>query len=123
MNLALPADLPRMDPVLELALFRALQESLTNVYRYSGSPVVDIQMYIQDREVNLVVRDYGRGIPVSTLDQFRKNGSGVGVGLTAMRQRMEELGGELTISSDHNGTKLKATAPLSKKSEHAHQVA
>jgi len=111
-NLELPSDLPRLPPALELVLFRALQESLTNVHRYSDSSRVDIQVQLDAETVSLQVRDYGRGIPAEVIQMFQENGTGVGVGLAAMRARMNEAGGKLAILSDANGTTVHATIPI-----------
>jgi len=80
LRLELPDGLPRLTPALELALFRALQESLTNVHRYSGSSSVDIKVTMDAQSIVLIVRDYGRGIPEEILRNFHEHGSGVGVG-------------------------------------------
>jgi len=111
-HLELPSNLPRLSPALELVLFRALQESLTNVHRYSESSRVDIQVRLDADEVSLQVRDYGRGIPAEVMRMFQEKGTGVGVGLAAMRARMSESGGTLAISSDTNGTMVQATIPI-----------
>jgi two-component system, NarL family, sensor histidine kinase UhpB len=122
-TLTFSCEIPPMEPSLDLALFRALQERLTNVYRYSGSPRVDVRIALDDKKITLEVQDYGRGIPLETMKRFSEDGSGVGVGLAAMRQRMEELGGTLVISSDLNGTKVQATAPILRRTDtdsHSH---
>jgi len=113
-RLEIPEHLPRLMPALELALFRALQESLTNVHRYSGSSSVDIDVTVEAGSVVLTIRDYGRGIPNGIVKKFRENGSGVGVGLSGMRERMNELGGSLEIESDKGGTVVVARLPFSK---------
>jgi signal transduction histidine kinase len=111
-HLELPSDLPRLLPAVELVLFRALQESLTNVHRYSASSRVDIQVQLDAEAVSLQVRDYGRGIPAEIIQMFQENGTGVGVGLAAMRARTNEAGGKLAISSDTHGTTIQATIPI-----------
>ena len=116
-RLGFPEDLPRLVPALELALFRALQESLTNVHRHSGSSSVKIDVTTDVESIVLAVRDYGRGISQEILRNFREHGSGVGVGLSGMRERMKELGGNLEIASDHTGTTVTATLPLSEPQE------
>lgn len=113
-RLDLPPELLRLTPALELALFRALQETLTNVHRYSGSPSVDIEVTVDSEAVVLAVRDYGRGIPEDIVRKFREHRPGVGVGLSGMRERMLELGGSLEISADKEGTLVCARVPLSK---------
>src|SRR6185437_3881603 len=75
------SDLPRLLPSVELVLFRALQESLTNVHRYSASSRVDIQVQLDAEKISLQVRDYGRGIPADVIQMFQEKGTGVGVGL------------------------------------------
>ena len=111
-HLELPSDLPRLLPSVELVLFRALQESLTNVHRYSASSRVDIQVQLDAEKISLQVRDYGRGIPAEVIQMFQEKGTGVGVGLAAMRARLNEAGGRLTISSDVDGTTVQATIPI-----------
>jgi two-component system, NarL family, sensor kinase len=113
-RLDLPNDLPRLPAAVELAFFRALQECLTNVHRYSGSSAVDIKVAVDAEEVSLSVRDYGRGMSTETLRKFRDHGSGVGIGLSGMRERMRELGGQLELSSDGRGTTVCARVPISK---------
>lgn len=112
-RLELPDDLPRF-PTAELAFFRALQESLTNVHRYSGASAVDIKVAVDAEEISLTVRDYGRGIPAETIRKFCDHGSGVGIGLSGMRERMKELGGRLELSCDGQGTTVCARVPISK---------
>ncbi|HEX3107420.1 MAG TPA: ATP-binding protein [Terriglobales bacterium] len=111
-HLELPSDLPRLPPALELVLFRALQESLTNVHRYSASSRVDIQVQLDAEKISLQVRDYGRGIPADVIQMFQEKGTGVGVGLAAMRARLNEAGGTLAISSDAHGTTVHAAIPI-----------
>jgi len=99
---------------MELAFFRVLQEALTNVHRYSKSSVVDVVFGIDAEEAFFTARDYGRGFPAEIVKRFREHGSGVGVGLSGMRERMKELGGSLELSSDAQGTTVRVTVPGSK---------
>ena len=112
-GLDMPGQLERLPDALELVLFRILQESLTNIHRHSHSSSVDIQLGLGTAEVMLRVRDYGQGIPPKLLEQFRIDGTGVGVGLRSMRERISELGGRFEIQSDKNGTLIRVTVPLS----------
>jgi PAS domain S-box-containing protein len=107
-----PPQFNRLSPALELALFRALQESLTNIHRYAGSSKVDISLVLDNGAVELRIQDYGCGIPAEKLQNFREHGSGVGVGLSGMRERLAELGGRLEIDSDARGTTICARAPV-----------
>ena len=104
---------PRLPSAIELALFRALQESLTNVHRYSGASEVGICVAEDAEWVSLTVRDNGRGIPKDIVNSFRDHGAGVGIGLSGMRERMSELGGSLELSADANGTLISARVPAS----------
>ena len=113
-QLDLAMDFPRLGSAIELGLFRALQESLTNVHRYSGATEVDICVTADAEEVSLTVRDNGRGIPAEIIRNFRDHGSGVGIGLSGMRERMTELGGCLELSADGHGTVVCARVPVSK---------
>ena len=109
----IPHELERLPGALQLALFRILQESLTNIHRYSHSQSAEIQVELGSGEIRLQVKDYGQGIPPEILERFKSSGSGGGVGLRSMRERIIELGGRFDLQSDKNGTLIRATAPLS----------
>ena len=94
----------------ELTLFRVLQEALTNIHRHSGSRAAEVTFDAEARSVELVIRDYGSGMPPKTLEQFRLFGSS-GVGLAGMRERVREAGGSLDIQSDGKGTLLRVILP------------
>ncbi|HEY7618038.1 MAG TPA: PAS domain-containing sensor histidine kinase, partial [Terriglobales bacterium] len=112
-KLNFPSDLPRLPRDVETALFRVLQECLTNVHRHSGSGAVDITLTIDSARVTLRVTDYGRGIPRERLEQFRRVGVDVGVGLGGMRERAHDLGGSLEVESNgEQGTIVTLTVPL-----------
>jgi signal transduction histidine kinase len=111
-SLELPPNLHRLPSETEIALFRILQESLTNVHRHSGSKKVEVRITIDDSAVCLVVQDHGKGIPRDVLDRFAKSGTNVGVGLAGMRERAKELGGTLGIESDKKGTRLTIVIPV-----------
>ena len=102
----------RMPIEIETALFRVLQESLTNVHRYSGSPEVIIRFERRDETAILEVGDRGHGIPADLLNRLREGFAGTGVGLPGMRERIQELKGNLEINSDASGTSLRAIVPL-----------
>jgi signal transduction histidine kinase len=101
----------RLPELTEVALFRVLQESLTNIHRHSGSPSVEIQFKLSGGEAMLIVRDFGHGIP-ETLEGFRANGSQPGVGLSGMRERINDLGGKFEIRSDVHGTAVIVRVPV-----------
>lgn len=104
--------LKRMPALLEITLFRVLQESLTNVYRHAQSQSVDIHVELKAGEIALEVRDHGKGIPPELLERFRNNGGGAGVGLNSMRERIAELGGRFEIESGKQGTVIRVAVPV-----------
>jgi signal transduction histidine kinase len=112
---AIPAGISktaRMPEPVELALFRALQEGLTNAHRHSGSPNVEVKFQRHPDRAILEVQDFGRGLPQSVIERFERTGAGSGVGLAGIRERMKELGGDFTISSTDEGTTLRSVVPL-----------
>jgi len=111
-NCSLPTSPVRLPGYLELALFRTLQESLTNIYRHSGSKTVEVRFAVASHEATLRIQDRGRGLKPELLRQFQEHGTGVGIGLAGIRERMMELEGHLTLESDANGTIVTATLPL-----------
>ena len=111
-RVTIPADLPRLPRDVELAVFRVLQESLTNVHRHSGSPVVHVGAEIKGGSVVLEVRDQGKGIPAEALRESSYDAkSALGVGLRGMSERSKQLGGTLEVSSGPQGTAIRATIP------------
>jgi signal transduction histidine kinase len=107
-----PAELQRMPHEIEIVLFRALQENLTNVYRHSQSLKVDISLNIDAENISLMIKDYGIGLPQGMVERFRNNKNGFGVGLAGMRERVHELKGSIDLRSDDNGTQITVTLPL-----------
>ncbi len=97
---------------LELALFRILQEALTNIQRHAKSGRAEVSVTVKSREVTMVVSDNGKGIPSETLEHFRAKGTHVGVGLAGMKERVTEFKGELEIHSNGAGTKIVVTMPI-----------
>jgi signal transduction histidine kinase len=116
-SLDIPENLGRLPQPVELALFRVLQESLTNVHRHSKSPRADVSVRLSPQQVVLRVRDYGKGIPAEVLSHFQQNRAHGGVGLTGMRERLHELGGKLEMDSDGHGTEVLAIMPRSERKE------
>jgi len=102
----------RLRPDVELALFRIVQESLTNIHRHSGSSRAMIRVAIAPSEVVLRVSDEGHGMPHEAGGGPGSTVSGVGVGIAGMRERVSQLGGRLEIRSGHRGTIVEAALPL-----------
>jgi PAS domain S-box-containing protein len=117
-NLDLPANPARLHKDVETALFRVLQEALTNVHRHSGASKVDIRLGLDSQQIRLEVRDNGRGIPEGWLQRVLESGDGTGVGLAGMRERVRDLGGALEIESDQTGTLLRIAIPIVEGTEH-----
>jgi PAS domain S-box-containing protein len=108
----IPPEFGRLPRDIELAIFRVLQESLTNVHRHSESPTAHVRMAIQDGIVSLEVRDDGIGIPADILEISTDAPGKLGVGLQGMNERMRQLGGTLELLSNGKGTTVRAEIPL-----------
>ena len=98
----------RLPIAMEIALFRVLQESLTNVHRHSGASKVSISFQRHSETAILEIRDFGCGIPAERLVRLREVSAETGVGLAGMRERLNELNGKLEIESDGHGTSIRA---------------
>jgi signal transduction histidine kinase len=102
---------PELPKNIELTLFRILQEALTNVHRHAQSARATVELEEKANRVTVRIRDYGVGIPEDKLSRFQSDGSGVGVGLAGMRNRVKEQGGTLSVTSDQTGTLVVAELP------------
>ena len=110
-NLDVPPDFGRLRREIENALFRVVQEALTNVHRHSGGSAVDIRVDVDAEKVWMEVSDDGKGISKDRL-RAAEAGLGNGIGLAGMRERVSELGGSLKIESSEKGTILRISIPL-----------
>lgn len=88
-----PAQLPQLSADASLAVFRALQEALSNVARHSGADSADVWLAAGERELTMVVRDNGRGFPEDPTHEMRT------LGLAGMRERFTALKGSVTLQS------------------------
>jgi len=102
----------RLPQRVETALFRVLQESLTNIHRHSGASDASVHFQHEIDRVVLVIRDFGKGIPEERLQLLHGATAETGVGLGGMRERLHELNGKLEIESNGSGTSMRATVPL-----------
>ncbi|HUE43365.1 MAG TPA: response regulator [Candidatus Sulfotelmatobacter sp.] len=107
-------DLGRLSTEVEMALFRVVQESLTNVHRYSGSPDAEISVVGTTDAVNLEVVDHGKGIEAGTSRVKVEGIAALGVGIPGMRERLRQLGGQLEVDFGRDGTRVSASVPLKK---------
>jgi signal transduction histidine kinase len=105
-------DLGRLSREVEMAIFRLVQECLTNIHRHSGSPTATIRIARLDGGVRVEVRDQGQGLPAEKREQMISGGT-VGVGIRGIRERVRQLGGSLEINSDGigSGTCIVARVP------------
>jgi two-component system NarL family sensor kinase len=110
-NVEVAPDLVRLSKDAETALFRVLQESLTNVHRYSGSSNAKVRISNGVGEVRLEVIDHGKGIKAAS-SQVADGSTRLGVGIPGMRERLHQLGGRLDVDFGTKGTRLVAVVPL-----------
>jgi signal transduction histidine kinase len=94
-----------------MALFRVIQESLSNALRHSGSHVAFVHIRNEGDKLTLEVRDQGHGFDTSDGNGGATN---YGVGLASMRERMHEIGGQFSVQSESWGTTVQAILPLSR---------
>ena len=94
---------------MELAIFRLLQECLTNIHRHSGSKTALIRVRREADNILVEVEDHGKGMSQRQLAEVQSQGSGVGI--RGMRERLRHFRGELIIDSNALGTRILATLP------------
>jgi two-component system sensor histidine kinase UhpB len=94
-------DLLLADPKNDLALFRILQEALTNVIRHSRASCVNIELHYSEQVITMIIDDNGIGMP------FGKIESSNSLGLIGMRERARQCGGKVEfVTNEGNGTKI-----------------
>jgi signal transduction histidine kinase len=108
-NVEIPSDCGRLSSEAEIAIFRMVQECLTNVYRHSGADSCSVTLLREPDRLKVEIRDQGRGIPGRKVGGGR---SSSGVGLRGMQERLRQLGGTLEFSSTDQGTVVTASLPL-----------
>lgn len=106
-----PREVPRLSTEKETALFRVVQESLTNVLRHSSSAKARIEVRVHSDQLQLCVEDEGQGISREALEKIIE-GTAAGVGTRGMRERIQQLGGTLKFSARAKGTRVIATLPI-----------
>ena len=104
----MPPKVPRFSIEKETALFRVIQEALTNVYRHSGSKRAVVRLTVKPDSIRAIVGDEGKGFSGEQLPGSPKSG----VGVQSMEGRLEVVGGRLEIRSDGHGTQVTATVPI-----------
>jgi PAS domain S-box-containing protein len=99
-DLQLDPEVGRIPAEFETAIFRIVQECLTNIHRHSGSSSASIAITRDGNEIKLEIRDRGKGMPMPI--------PRAGVGIQGMRERVRQLGGQLEIESGKSGTQVTA---------------
>jgi signal transduction histidine kinase len=119
--LDLPEDFGRLPRESETAIFRVVQECLTNIHRHSGSPIARIRLRQRDDHVSVEIEDKGKGIPPEKQKEMNSSGA-PGVGIRGMRERLRQLGGALEFRSNGSGTLVTVELPLNESSPNAVEV-
>lgn len=112
-KLIAPEVLDSVPKDVELVLFRALQEALTNIHRHSGSQNAEVRITSSASfsRITMEIEDWGKGIAPTMLEDFRRK-TGTGVGLAGMRERVEDFQGKMELASEGRGTLLTVDMPL-----------
>lgn len=108
-TLDVPASLQRLTSELETAVFRIVQEALTNVFRHSGARKCSVAISEQGEQLLVTVVDDGKGVG-EQVAQLQPDSIGIGIG--GMRQRAKEFGGELRVINVNPGTRVEAMIPV-----------
>jgi signal transduction histidine kinase len=104
-------DFGRLPRDLETAVFRIVQEGLTNVHRHSESQTVTVRIMRSSDVISVAIADAGKGIPRQKICEI-EGGRASGVGLRGMRERVRQLRGSFRIRSSHKGTVVAIRLPL-----------
>lgn len=104
-----PSKFPKLAPELETAIFRIIQEALTNVFRHSKAEHAWVTLRWEDSHVLLGIRDDGHGVEQEVLE-LRPGSIGVGIG--GMKERIQELSGQLKLANAAPGTLVEVHIPL-----------
>jgi signal transduction histidine kinase len=110
-EIKIPPDFGRLNREMEAALFRIVQEGLANVHKHSGSQLAVVWLERNSLEIRLVLQDRGHGLQ-EVLRNQAKGFVRFGVGIIGMRERAEQLGGRLELTSNDIGARLTVTLPL-----------
>jgi signal transduction histidine kinase len=108
-RLDIPSKMDRLHRDLELTIFRIMQESLTNVHRHSQSKTALVKLVCESDRVELEISDEGKGIPIASGPHSRPTRPGVGI--TGMKERVQQFGGKFEMISSSSGTSIRATLP------------
>src|SRR5438132_7103811 len=118
-DLEIPESLGRFPRDLEIAAFRIVQETLTNVHRHSGSSTAKINIWRSTNQLRLKVEDQGKGMILPAFGKDDRENAILGVGISGIRERVRQLGGQMQIRSGEWGTALEVFFPAESSSEAA----
>ena len=110
-RLSISPDFRRLSNETSVAIFRVLQEALSNVQRHSGSATAEVELLTRGNSIALVVRDAGRGLPGELIGKNHRRLAHLGMGIRGMNERVRYLGGRLEIASSGSGVTITATVP------------
>jgi PAS domain S-box-containing protein len=110
-ELRLPNDFQRLGQEIETALFRMVQESLSNIHRHAHSPAAEIRLKRLPDTLVLEIQDWGCGMPPYLMVGGTGHAEALGVGIAGMRERINQLGGHFEIESTEEGTIVRALLP------------
>jgi signal transduction histidine kinase len=106
-------DQRRLDPELESAIYRVVQEALTNVSRHAQATKATVSVLEREGLIRASVTDDGQGLPGAEHLGPRGDGLEGGFGMSGMRERAELVGGELElVPAPGKGTTMRLTVPL-----------
>jgi len=111
-DLEIPESLGRFPRDLEIAVFRIVQETLTNVHRHSGSSTAKINIWRSTNQLRLKVEDQGKGMILPAFGKDDRESAILGVGISGIRERVRQLGGQMQIRSGEWGTAVEVVFPL-----------
>lgn len=119
-DLDLPSESCRFLREVETALFRIMQECLSNIHKHSGSPTATVRLAFDESHVVMDIRDHGKGMPTAATGGKSDKASPLGVGLMGMRERVGQLHGRLDVQAGSWGTAVLVTLPLDGGEQWAH---
>jgi signal transduction histidine kinase len=105
-----PPELPAFSQEADLALYRAVQEALSNVARHAKATGVRVLVTVQDEQLHLLVRDDGAGFAMGT--DGRRRDANTRMGLTGMQERIHAVGGHVTFANSSSGAEVRVTLPV-----------
>jgi signal transduction histidine kinase len=110
-------DFPRFKPELETAIFRIIQEALTNVYRHAEARNAHVTLGKSDDQIVVTVGDDGKALDPRIVE-FQAGSIGIGIG--GMRQRIKEFGGSMRLQNTNPGTLVEVVIPISSVTNDSH---